>query len=363
MKTFPVSLATENKVADDWLAWLRNYNAWKKPRLLSKEEFLALRDAIINPEKGYERVAQEFFYETLKPMVKGVAYQVLQTYKVVVSPLDLSTTIYRELWSEGNFTRLKGYLGDCSLFGWIAKIAAQIVYGDLEKLGLIRKNCQKTAKNTSLRLKSIANKDELMAILDLVAEPRWHDVLTEIYVKRTPFEEIMVKFDMDDTTLRKTIKVAECTLKEQLIATGSLLWHRPDTMKGEKMVPINLVSIALGDVSGNIDTTSSDDALLNFINKPHDTDIYEEIQEVLQVEYPGMNPESMWNHFVKDQALACSMPDEQLAVWVARYIEHESPVSIAERLGMRRSNVDNLFSRANKLLGKHIREWWQIHSN
>ena len=76
MKKFPISLATENKVASDWLAWLRNYNAWTNPRPLSKEEFLALRDAVTNTEKSYERVAQEFFFETLKPMVSGLAYQV-----------------------------------------------------------------------------------------------------------------------------------------------------------------------------------------------------------------------------------------------------------------------------------------------
>ena len=362
MKKFPISLATENKVANDWVIWLRNYNKWTNPRPLSKEESLALRDAVTNPAKGYERVAQEFFYETLKPMVNGLAYQVLQTYKTVVNPLDLSTTIYREFWEEGKFTRLNGYLGDCSLFSWISLGAAQVVYGDLEKLGIIKKSYKKTAKNTSLRLKSIANKDEIMAILDLIAEPCWHDILTEIYVNRTSYENIMIKFDMDETTLKKTINVAEASLKEQLIATEFIIWHRPGTMKGEKDTVVNLVSIALGDVSGNLNTTSFDDALAIAINKFHEMDIYEEVQEVLQIKYPNMNPEEIWNHFVNDQALVCGMSDDQLTVWIARYINHESPASIAERLGMRRSNVDNLFSRANKVLEQHIRNWWKNHS-
>lgn len=201
-----------------------------------------------------------------------------------------------------------------------------------------------------------------MAILDLIAEPCWHDILTEIYVNRTSYENIMIKFDMDETTLKKTINVAEASLKEQLIATEFLIWHRPGTMKGEKDTVVNLVSIALGDVSGNLDTTSSDDALAIAINKFHEMDIYEEVQEVLQIKYPNMNPEAMWNHFVNDQALACGMSDDQLTVWIARYIDHESPASIAERLGIRRSNVDNLFSRANKVIEKHIRNWWKNQS-
>ena len=167
---------------------------------------------------------------------------------------------------------------------------------------------------------------------------------------------------MDETTLKKTINVAEAALKEELIATEFLIWHRPNTIKREKGTTVNLVTIALGDVSGNLNTTSSDDALAIAINKFHEPDIYEELQEVLQMKYPNMNPEMMWNHFVNNQALACGMSDDQLTVWIARYIDHESPTSIAERLGIRRSNVDNLFCRANKLLEDNIRNWWKTHS-
>lgn len=362
MNKFPITLATENQTATEWINWIRNYNAWPKPRPLSKEESLALRDAVINPDKGYERVAQEFFFETLKPMVSGLAYQVLKTYKTVVNPLDLSTTIYREFWDEGTFSRLKGYQGDCSLFSWVSLGAAQVVYDDLEKLGIIKKSREMTSKNTSLRLKSIANKDELKTILDLVTEPRWHDVLTEIYVKRTPDEKIMKKFEMDEVTLRKTIKVAETALKDQLIATEFVIWHRTATKKGKKDTAINLVSIALGDVSGNLDTTSSDEALIIAMNKFNDMGVYEEIKDVLQLEYPTMDPHAMWDQFVKDQALVCGMTEDQLDVWLARYIDHESPVSVAERLGMRRTNVDNLFSRANKVLEDYISNWWKQNS-
>ena len=248
------------------------------------------------------------------------------------------------------------------MFSWVSLGAAQVVYDDLEKLGIIKKSREMTSKNTSLRLKSIANKDELKAIIDLVTEPRWQEVLTEIYVKRTPDEKIMKKFDMNEFTFRKTIKVAETALKDQLIATEFVIWHRPATKKGKKDTTINLVSLALGDVSGNLDTTSSDEALIIAMNKFNDMGIYEEIKEVLQLKYPNMDPQNMWNQFVKDQALVCGMTEDQLDVWIARYIDHENPVSVAERLGMRRTNVDNIFSRANKILENHIRNWWKKNS-
>ena len=172
----------------------------------------------------------------------------------------------------------------------------------------------------------------------------------------------MKKLNLDEANLKKTLKVAESVLKEQLIATEFVIWHRSGSKKGEKNTAVNLVKLALGDVSGNLDTTSSDDALTIAMNKFRDMDIYDEIQEVLQLKYPNMNPEMMWDKFVKEQALLCGMTDNQLDVWIARYINHESPVSVAERLGMRRTNVDNLFSRANDVLKEHIRNWWKKNS-
>lgn len=361
MKKCSIYLATENKSAADWHKWIHIYNACSNPRPLTKEESLALRDTLINPAKGYERVAQEFFYETIKPMVCGFAYQIYKTYSTKVNTLDLSTAIYREFWDCGHFTRLIGYKGDCSLFSWIARGAAQIVYDDLEAQGIIKKSHELTTKNTSLRLKSIASKEELAAIIALVAQPLWHDILTDFYVNKTPADKMMKKFGLDESSLTKTLKLAEAALKDQLIATEFLLWHRPGTQKGMKGNTINLVSKALGDVSGSLNTISSDSAFATSATTD-DNDIYDEIRDALSLEYPGIDSEAMWDTFVKDQALVSGMTENQLQVWTARYVHHEDPVSVAASLGIHRANVDNLFSRANCVLAKHLRRWWRTNS-
>lgn len=357
-----IPLATENKTAAEWLVWLRNYNSCPNPRPLTSEECLALRDAIINPAKGYERVAQEFFFVTLLPMVKGFAYKIKSTYNESLNPLDIATTIYREFWTEGSFARLSSYKGDCSIFGWVSQGASQVVFAELEKLGVIKTNCGRTAKNTSLRLKSMAaHPDELMAVLDLVEEPLWHDLLVETYVNRTPSDEVMKMFNFDGKTLSKTLVVAEATLKDQLIAAGTILWRRSEAKKGSKKgsegVIVNLVTLALGDVSGKLNTTSSEDAIAVAINNFQDSDIYDYVVELLPAYYPNQSPEAMWHQFVVDQAKTCKMSAEQYAVWTASYIDKESPTSIAARLGMRRSNVDNLYSRATKKLVTKIQSW------
>lgn len=361
MKKCSIPLAVENKSAADWLTWIRIYNACSKPRPLTKEESLALRDAIINPQKGFARVAQEFFFVTIKPMVCGFAYQIYKTYHTKVNTHDLSTAIYREFWDCGEFTRLIGYKGDCSLFSWIARGAAQIVYDDLEAQGIIKKSHELTTKNTTLRLKSIASKDELAAIIALVTQPLWHSILTEFYVNKTPADEMMKKFGLDEFSIKKTLKVAEAALKDLLIETEVLLWHRPGTKTGEKGTTINLVSKALGDVSGCLHTTSSDSVFATSA-AADDNGIYDEIRDVLRLDYSGMDSEAMWNTFVKDQAIACGMTSNQLKVWTARYLHHEDPVSVAVRLGIRRANVDNLYSRANCLLVRHLRRWWRMSS-
>lgn len=361
MKQHSIHSALENKTANQWLSWLRAYDACPKPRPLTKEENLALRDAIINPKKGYERVAQEFFYVTIKPMMCGFAYQIHKTYHTDVNTLDLSTTIYREIWDGGKFTRLTGYKGDCSLFGWIAKGAAQVIYEDLENQGIIKKSSSKSTSNTSLRLKSFNDNEELSAVLSLVTQPLWHYILTELYVNRATEEEMMKKIGLDEFSMKRTLKVAEAALKDQLIATEVLLWHRPGKKTGEKGTTINLVSKALGDVSGCLHATSSDSTFATSA-ATDDNGIYDEIRDVLRLDYSGMASEAMWDTFVKDQAIACGMTENQLKVWTARYVHHEDPVSVAARLDIRRANVDNLFSRANSVLVRHLRRWWRMSS-
>ena len=339
--------ATDNKTARDWNNWLNDYN--KKPRPLSTEEMLALRDAVIT----YESVAHIFFFETVKPMVSGLAYKIRQTYHTDVSPDDISTIIYREIWEEGRFTRLRIYRGEESLFSWVSRSAAQTVYADLEAQLVIKRNHQPTAKNTSLRLRSFAENDELTTVLDLVTVPQWHDILVAVYVNNLSNAEIMEAFHMNETTLAKTLKVAETALKENLIATESILWYRPATKK-----VVNLVKIALGDVSGHIDTTSTDEALSVALNQFNDSDLYEDLIDYLPLQDSGLCPEARWFQFVVKQAMASEMSTKQLNVWFSRFVFRENPVDTAARLGMQRSNVDNEFSRANKCLKRSLRNWW-----
>lgn len=354
MKT-NVRLATENKTNQEWLEWLRSFS--KNRYVLSKEENIALCNAVINSE----RVAQEFFFKTLSPMNGGLAYQVLKTYKAVVDERNIASAVYREMYDEGRFSRLRKFEGGCSIFAWVAMGAAQIVYADLEELGIIKKNRAQTAKNTSLRLKSM-RKDELIVVLDLVQEPLWHDLLSDIYVNRADKESLMNKFKLTKESLKETTKVAETTLKELLIEAGIIAWYR-EPKHGTKGELVNLVSIALGDVSGNLDYSTSEEAFAIAENQTSDDEnLFEKFRDALQLKFPNRISEKMWDDFVCEQAKRCGMSARMHEVWTARYVTLEEPESVARRMGIRRSNVDNLYSKANALLVENIRAWMKMNS-
>lgn len=177
--------ATENKTREEWMKWLKHFKNHRYE--LSKEECLALRDAI----KKYPSVAEEFFFRTLDPMNKGFAHKIYESYNVVVDFRDIATCIYLAMYDGGMWTRWDTYRADCGIFAWISYCATQAVFTELEELHYIETSFDLTAKNTSLTLKSMRDKDELMMVLDLVEVPQMHELLTCIYLLRMSDEQIM----------------------------------------------------------------------------------------------------------------------------------------------------------------------------
>lgn len=341
--------ATENKTREEWMKWLKYYKNHRYE--LSKEECLALRDAI----KTYPSVAEEFFFRTLDPMTKGFAHKVYETYNVVVDFRDIATCIYIAMYDGGKWTRLNAYRGDCGLFAWIAYCGTQSIFTELEALHYIETNTELTSKNTSLTLKSMRNKDEVMMVLDLIEVPKMHELLTRIYVMRMTDEEVMAKMNMSEELFKKTRKVAETMLKECLINEGQMLVEHADGKT------VNLVSEALSDLSGKIKTSSSDEAMLAADMMFSDDDEYVEIKEVLDQFYPGLPWMEQWVRFVLDRAAELNWNEEDETVFYERFYHHTDPVSLAKRLGRARTWVDNKFSRENKALVIYIKKWWSIY--
>lgn len=341
--------ATENQTATQWVEWLKEFHTHSY--ILSKEERLALRDAITT----YSSVAEEFFFHTIVPMCKGLAHKIFETYKVVINIRDISTWVYAGMYDGSKWTRFRTYRGDQSIFAWTATCASQIVFKELDKQHLIPPSSNLNATNTSLTLKSMQNVEEIQMVIDLVEVPELHSVLTMIYVDRMTDEQIMAETGMSKPLFRKTVRTAETMLKEALIDKESMLVVRADG----KIV--NLVREAISDCSGVLQTSSSDDAMA-IAEKQLYTDNEGNELPVLQSQFrPGLPFLEQWVLFVLDRAQEMKWSTEEQTVFYERFYNNEDPVALARRLGRRRTWVDNIYHRQNVAITSYITQWINAH--
>lgn len=339
--------AVNNKTKEQWMNWLKWFKNHRYE--LSKEEGLALRDAIIT----FYCVAVEFFYNTLEPMNKGFVYKIEKTYHVTISDMDIATWVYREIYNEGKWNRLTVYAGNCSLFSWISLAASQIIFEELEALHIIKKDSKPSIKITSLTLRSMKKKEEVEAVINLVAYPIMNSLLKYLYVERLSETDIMKTMSMTPELYKKTKKVAETILKESLINEGMMLWHREDG----KIV--DLVKMALSNVSNTINTLNSEDVLLAALNLTQSEEDYPEVKDALEEFYPGRPWREQWTSFIMERYKEMGWSVEDETVFVERFYHNNSPVILAKTLGRARSWVDNKYSRELKALAEYIKVWWE----
>lgn len=343
--------ATENQTAKDWVEWLILFRKHKYN--LSKDENLALRDAITT----YSSVAEKFFFEAIFPMCKGLAHKIFETYKVVINIRDISTWVYAGMYDGGKWTRFSTYRGDQSIFAWTATCASQIVFKELDKQHLIPPSSNLSASNTSLTIKSMQNVEEIQMVIDLVEVPELHSVLTMIYVDCMTDEQIMAETGMSKPLFRKTVRTAETMLKEALIDKESMLVVREDG----KIV--NLVMEALSDCSGVFQTSSSDDAMA-IAEKQLYIDNEENELHVLQSQFrPGLPFLEQFVLFVVDRAQEMKWSTEEQTVFYERFYNNEDPVALAQRLGRRRTWIDNKFHKLNVEITTYIINWMNVNIN
>lgn len=343
--------ATENETPRQWLNWLK---AFKNNRYdLSIAESLGLRDAIVR----IYPVAVEFFYTTISPMIKGIVNKIAELYKVYIEEKDIATWIYTGMYDEGKWTRLVSYRGDCSFFAWVSQCSAQIVFKVLIEERLVVLNHAPSAKNTSLTLKSMKNIDEVEMVIELVDTPKLHDILKYKYADRIDEAAAMAKLGMSPATYKKSLKIAEDMLKEILINIDALLVEREDG----KIV--NLVSLALSDTSGIIDTNSSDEAMRAADKLEYDDDRMDALKEILDQYYPRIPFKDQWMHFIFDRANELKWSVEDSRVFIERFYYQTPPVEVAKSLSRQRSWVDVRYGRLKDDVEAHIVQWMQKYAS
>lgn len=350
--------ATENKTENDWTRWCRNYvetskNKLGKLRKLTSDESLALRDAVIR----YESVAKIFFTRMITGIIDKYKCFLCSTIDRGIKSEDVACCIYNAFYEEGKWTRLNSFRGDCTIFHWVNELTRQFIYGDFRERWAIEPSHEKNLRNTSLTLRSIRDKDELKAIIGIVRERAHYKFLYLRYVKGLGDQEMMDILKLERKEFCALRRRSERDLQARLIEVEFIPWKRDGGLaECRKPQIVNLVSLALGDVSGSISTVSSDKAggaLANMVDA--DNSAYSHIEDSLPLQYLGLPYGEQWRRFICDQIYFSDITAQQLKVWILRFIREKSPDDTAKILHIRRSAVDTAFMRANKGLFVRLR--------
>lgn len=323
------------------------------------KNYKAEGDAFVKNLKDSTAYCRQFFFDTEETDSKGKAkkklcqiaslrskliYDLKRDYGVDVKPDDVSTILYKTLWSNGSWAALNSYEGKCSFFAWLKKVAKNAVVETLEQEGQIRDIGSMTMGNTRLALLSQSPAKCQVVIDDMLGESKYHDLLTDIYVDRVPQEIIMKKMGIDEAEFDVAKKNAEKKLKDALLR--SVEFSEEDLLRSKKNHVVTVSSEFVSDIAewykAKVDA--------NVFSDVFGTDLSDEEVHVKAVE------------FLYDFSAKMEWSDRDRYIWCRRFIEDVSPVDVAMEVERDRAWLDTRYSRLNAKFKKAVKEWWKVHS-
>lgn len=323
------------------------------------KNYKAEGDAFVKNLKDSSAYCRQFFFDTEETDAKGKAkkkpcqiaslrskliYDLKRDYGVDVKPNDVSTILYKTLWSNGSWSALNSYEGKCSFFAWLKKVAKNAVVETLEQEGQIRDAGSKTMGNTRLALLSQSPAKCQVVIDDMLGESKYYDLLTDIYVARIPQEMIMKKMGIDEAEFNAAKKKAEKKLKDALLR--SVEFCEEDLLRSKKNHVVTVSSEFVSDIAewykAKVDA--------NVFSDVFGTDLSDEEVHVKAVE------------FLYDFSAKMEWSDRDRYIWCRRFIEDVAPVDVAMEVDRDRAWLDTRYSRLNAKFKKAVKEWWKLHS-
>lgn len=301
--------------------------------------------------------AQTFFNprknSRMEKLCNSLAISIKSSYGINITKEEIANIIFVEFYDFGRWSRLRSYRGeDGSIYKWIKTCGSQILYYTLLDLGIVRMSNKPLLSKTSLTILSMTHSDEREAVVNLVRDHKYNKILRLLFVRKFKDAEIMALLDMSPETYAETKKAAVKALKMQLLSTKTLLWRRADSSK-----IVNLVTLALSDTSRQLPLASPAESemaadRIGAIDNNLDgaSDLFIRYGDQLTV-YGHMQ------EFVQAIALKAIPSPTSREVWLSRILDNEPPMSIANRLGIPRTQVDNKFSRARKRVLKTMSLW------
>ena len=278
--------------------------------------------------KSDPKFAADFFYETIKPMVRTIARKLCNCYKEDIDPTDICTALYIALWDKGTWKRLDSYDYKGYFFSWLSLIATHEAFRHFDKLGYRRFRAITTG-NTRIRL--LRQPLEVRkAVVNLVDDKESYRYLKLRYIDKKSVAEIAKKLKLNDEDMKKTKRVAERMLKINLINSKSeyldIVLRRTDNpCKYED--PDKAANIASKD-SGYDDLPT----VMHLLKDKHG----------ISDQYPDFD--ARLEGYIRMNAKEMGIRGKKIDIFVQRFVYEEKPAKIAKRFSVERSYVDNVKS-------------------
>lgn len=288
--------------------------------------------------KSDPKFAADFFYETIKPMVRTIARKLCNCYKEDIDPTDICTALYIALWDKGTWKRLDSYDYKGYFFSWLSLIATHEAFRHFDKLGYRRFRAITTG-NTRLRL--LRQPLEVRkAVVNLVDDKESYRYLKLRYIDKKSVAEIAKKLKLNDEDMKKTKRVAERMLKINLINSKSeyldIVLRRTDNpCKYED--PDKAANIASKD-SGYDDLPT----VMHLLKDKHG----------ISDQYPDFD--ARLERYIRMNAKEMGIRGKKIDIFVQRFVYEEKPAKIAKRFSVERSYVDNVKSNGIRRFKNYV---------
>lgn len=292
-----------------------------------------------------QQFAEDFFYGN-NPSKVNIARlrmrlirEITSAYGVNLTHEEVSTIIYSHLWEGGAWNKLKNFKKDGSIFCWIEIQARHEIIRQLQSQHRIPMVRKRTVGNTRISMRKLS-KERMGYILDNETLPKvsYHIVKNLYFDKKSP-KEIMKRHHWDESTYKKQEKKAIIDLKDTLLRSAD---NYDDVLK-DRLVLNESVSLDEAQEKGN-----------QMSYDPH-TPMMEEVFG-LGLSQDEVDDKALQTLRSIAEKVECSKRDRY--IWECRFYENESPEKLANELGMKRTNVDNIYSRVNKEFKKAAKEWY-----
>ena len=292
----------------------------------------------ISKIKSDQKYAQEFFYKTIKPMVRTIAAKLRDCYKEYIDPVEISTVLYLALWDKGTWARLDSFNKECSIFSWLSIVATHEAFRHFDELGYRRFRAI-TTSNTRIRL--LRQPLEVRkAVVNLVENDESYRYLKLRYIDKKSVTEIAKRLKLNDEEIKTKKRVAERMLKVELINSNS-----------------EYLDVVLRRTDNNRKYVGSDKAA-NVANKENGYDELPIVMHILREKY-GISDQypdfdARLEGFIRKNAKEMGIRGKKIDIFIDRFVYDKKPVKIAEKFSVERSYVDNVKSNGTRRFKNYV---------